>query len=412
MGNMIAASFALLTMISPVYAVVNFDRLTQCTDIQRIWSELRTGDPPFAQRCSQPEGPLQRRIAAQAGHSSLLDLCFLGQPPAAFLSGFQCEYTWSSEVSAGVECFRYAATSDISDYFAHHDDRYAGEVSRYLASASACIGPRGDAAVAPRTLASPVITSLAKYEFGFVATLRSGAESAVALHGYATLDPAVAGNGPGAIEFVSIFIGPLPDSAHPDSVPTQRIGNWSVSIDPADEMREAMERGFRSQAHLRVIVGVRAFGIKRTSGGYEEDPAKLARLTEWEEALAKALMHHDFEPISDEDMRRAHAPTASDIQDRIQNSLPYTYRQNGPVRIASKIVVLMNTWSPSCVKRGGGFGAAVMALRPQPLVKEDNGTVMVIVYGIQSCGTESLRTYLDDVLKDSEDDLKRALEGP
>jgi hypothetical protein len=95
------------------------------------------------------------------------------------------------------------------------------------------------------------------------------------------------------------------------------------------------------------------------------------------------------------------------MRQRWEGVIAYGYRDNSPVQLGNKIVVLVNTWSPNCVKRNGGFGAAVMATKPIPEVNASNGSITVMVYGIEGCARDQKETtdYADGVMEHVESDL-------
>jgi hypothetical protein len=400
---------ACLCFTTVTWAQVGFNKLTQCEDIRSIWSELRSGDPHFAQRCGPPSGPFERMISNSLSGSPMADFCFISTPPAPFLKGFQCVYTWSSPESSGLDCLRGISGQGVADYLKHHEDTYKNDVVSYLSRAAACVTDGGDATVAPRSIASGLASHFSDFQFGFVLTARGQTEGMIAVHGFANIDKSKINTADDSIEFVNLFTGPTPNPKLRPGPPWEQIGHWSVQVDPANDAATITERGIRAQTHIRVVVGIRAFSIKRTSDDYNSEAEKRRNLREWQDALAKSLMRNDFEKATEEQLRQAGVPPTAQLRDRLNSAISSSFGRDARIRVGDDLMVLENTWSPRCTKKGGGFNAMIFPIDPQPLIKEDNGGVFLMVMGLLSCGSEDLRDHVRDLLDDAEAELKKSL---
>jgi hypothetical protein len=259
-------------------------------------------------------------------------------------------------------------------------------------------------------LAPAPVTWVSKYQFGFVLTSRSATSAEMAVQGYAMIDPAVGADPGNALEFVAIAVGPTEGISNKQGVETKAVGVWSVSIDHDSEAKKQFERAFRA-LHVPVRAFVRGFEVKRVGGTPDTDARKNQRLLDWEDVMSGTLGHSDFEEFTNSEFRHAHIQGMEDIRQQVKKSIAYGWRDNGPVELGDKFVMMKNEWSPSCTQEDGGLGAAVMYVKPRAEVQSDNGSLVLMVYGVGSCarGTPETTQYIDKVLDATEADLLRSM---
>ena len=410
--RVVAGALAFLCMTLPALADVGLNKLTQCDDIGRLWSQLRSDGPAFSGGCREPSGRVERAIFnGLGGRIQHIDLCFLRQSPAAFLDSFSCSYTWNGPNSAGLFCIRETPKQDVSNYLENHDTQYIQVVKHYLDEASSCLKGHGDSSVAPATLAPVPLQTVAQYAFGFVMTERAGAGGSVAIHGYAMANPALGINSQSAFEFVSLYSAPNDDTQSADSdVETQNLGEWSLAVDHATKFTEEMDKGFRRQ-NIPATVYARIFTVRKISGAMDDDAKKNKRLVEWSTILVTELEHHDFEKFTRPQLDSAHVGSIDEIKRRIKESLPYGERQSQPIELGDQFFALIDEWSPDCAGKNGGFGALVTSIKPRALVGSDNGGLMVMLWGVERCSGHGTNTteFVDDVSRSLQDRLTRAM---
>lgn len=412
LSQVVAGLALFLCTTLPAIAEIELDKLTQCDDIARLWSELRSDGSTFSGGCRQPSGPVERAIFNRlGGHVQHIDLCFLRQSPAHFLDTFSCSYTWNGPDSAGLFCMRATSKQDVTDYLEKHDTQYIRPVKQYLDSASACLKGQGDSSRAPSSLAPVPLLSVGQFAFGFVATKRSDTGASVVIHGYATADPALGMSSQSAFEFVSFYTAPNDEAQTSDAdVETRTIGDWSLEVDHASKLSEAMDKGFRQQ-HIRASVYARVFTVRKVDGAIDDDARKDRRLREWSEALLTELQHHDFEQFSQSQLESAHVGGIDEIKRHLKESLPYGQRNKQPFVLGDQFFALLDEWSPDCAGKNGGFGALVISTKPRPLVGSDNGGLLVILWGVDRCSDQGGNTteFVDDVLQSLEDRLAQVI---
>lgn len=399
------SALLLVVLATPANASVELDKLTQCADLRGLWAQLHSGDPTFAQRCSSPVGLVQRAMVPKFKQRGSIDLCFLSTPPANFLNAFQCSYTWNSADSAGLLCVREIPKLDLDDYFHHHDEaQYSARINDYLNAASRCANGHGDSTVAKSSL-SPVAV-IASFKFGFVLTSRTTTGSDMAVHGYATIDPAIGVNPQSALEFVSVFVAPMNPPLDDDNQ-IRQVGDWSVSVDQGKKLKEVMDEGFRKLG-VPVLTFARLFEVKKVSGKDDNDAVKNTQLSAWADLAADTLRHSDFEAFTKEDFQHAHLHGLEDIRSRMRQGIAYGFRDNGTVVIGDKFIIMKNEWSPPCATTAdGGLGAGIMTIKPHAEIASDHGSVLVMIYGIGACARRASETaaYIEKLLDEAETDL-------
>jgi hypothetical protein len=191
---------------------IRLDKLTECDDIERVYSLLKAQPTVALSDCRAPRGRLESALVLRTGGDAS-PLCFLRTSPAAFLNSFSC-VRFNSKPATGaaeVTCFRAAALPDIRAYKEYYAERFAKIESNYLAAAEKCSVSAGDSASAAISNFPPGASMLARFELGFITSLGSGRPSdSMIFHGYGETDPAIGPGAPSAIEVVQVIVNSPP----------------------------------------------------------------------------------------------------------------------------------------------------------------------------------------------------------
>lgn len=199
-GTVGAVAAAVLCIASPASGEINFDQLSNCADLAVAVSAVRASSGA----CSTPRNSVELAVVNGIAPVPGARFCWLETPPTPSLSRFRCIRVAFPQVRH-LDCYGPARAADIDDYQAHYAASYAQRQTDYVARASQCSVASGNAARAVRSMFSGPLTSVTRFELGFAVPLKGASgPDGIALHGYGTLDPQVAGEG-AKIEFVSIW---------------------------------------------------------------------------------------------------------------------------------------------------------------------------------------------------------------
>lgn len=198
-----APAFAIIALFSSglVRAEVQFDQLSACDDLSNAMNSLRAP----ARSCRQPRTSVESAMVARFRYSDQVKLCWLSSSPSEALSRFACLRTETGDGVRSLHCIAPADRTDVSYYRDNYTSVYAPRVAQYLKDANRCAIGNGNATKAVRTLLSPIIGIVARFDLGFVLPVGRGeVGDSVIVHGYASVDPDVAGEG-AEIEFVTMW---------------------------------------------------------------------------------------------------------------------------------------------------------------------------------------------------------------
>jgi len=198
----LVAALAAALSASPAAAELHFDQLSACEGLSALMASLQSTPTD----CRPPRGEIERWFANRLRILPDTLVCFLGRPPAASLTGFDC-FVVEARPSRMIACLRPAEPDDIADYRPNYDTRYAETVNRYLERAAQCSAGNGDATVAPRTMLPFMVGLFARHDFAFVLPVgdRFRGSSAI-VHGYAHVDPTIVDEPEPTIEYVSAWV--------------------------------------------------------------------------------------------------------------------------------------------------------------------------------------------------------------
>lgn len=182
-------------------AEVQFDQLSACDDLSNAMNSLSAP----ARSCRQPRTSVESAMVARFRYSDQVKLCWLDSSPSEALSRFACLRTDTGDGARALNCITPADRMDISHYRDNYTSVYASRVAQYLKNANQCAIGNGNATKAVRTLLSPIIGIVARFDLGFVLPVGRGEiGDSVIVHGYGSVDPDVAGEG-AEIEFVTMW---------------------------------------------------------------------------------------------------------------------------------------------------------------------------------------------------------------
>lgn len=189
-----------LTWAAAAQAEVRLDQLSDCAALRDALAAAR------AERggCRDPRSAAERRItqAMQFGGASG---CWMRTAPTARLGRFACFRMVMPGTSYHLDCMAPASPEDVEEFRSAYETRWAAAAADYVRRASQCEIGNGNAARAQRTLFLGPLSQVSRFEIGFALALgRDLTGNGIALHGYASGDPAVF-PGARAVEFVSIW---------------------------------------------------------------------------------------------------------------------------------------------------------------------------------------------------------------
>src|SRR5687767_13819885 len=100
-GRISCVFFALSVWVHALEAEVNFDKLTACGDIARVYGSLKS---PISATCASPRNALSRKLI-DAAKVDGRQLCIEQSAPASFVEGFTC-VRYATALGNGLTCFR------------------------------------------------------------------------------------------------------------------------------------------------------------------------------------------------------------------------------------------------------------------------------------------------------------------
>lgn len=390
----------------PAHGAINLDKLNACDDIAGVFAGLRIDAGIRTAGCRAPASALEKALSSRTRLSDS-QLCWQSDTPSRSLAGFSCA---RPEVPTGATliCFREAAAHDIRIYKQQYGEIFASPVAKYLSSSGKCATSNGDASSAVSTLFPTILGFISRFEFGFVTLLgKAKLTDSSAIHGYALVDPSIS-NAPNAIEFFSIFTGAKPYVRPGEKV---SVSGWTVFVDDSHETNEAANAEFRNKS-IPLNVRMTSYSMERRPAVADSQSKKLRLLSAMQSALAEAMQDEGFTEFSDSDLQEKTGRTGSQIVSEITRSMGFGAKDI-PVKLSSRIHVLMNEKRPRCAENGeGAMAVYVFATEPIPGVRSDYGGIGFIVAGIGRCGRSnaSAKTYMDGLKSEAQSRLLETLE--
>jgi hypothetical protein len=220
------------------------------------------------------------------------------------------------------------------------------------------------------------------------------------LHGFASVDPNIAGSEAKAIEFVYFIYGARNPAG---SLPLRTFGPWRVRVDRGGEFDTQFQRALTAQ-HVPIIVGSAFFDITRESDTALSATAKGRVLSRLEDRIAEGLTNEGFERVPDEELTDADGNSFDDRLRQLiqQNFTPYG--QPGRPREFGELIVMKKTRQLSCLSNQGLVMAVIFSMKPIQNVASDYGSTGLILEGLGSCGPSSstAKRYLGNLTTDAE----------
>lgn len=396
-GVALAAAFT----VGQASAQIRFDKLTECAQIVSLWSRLDAHRPLSA--CRQPSTATERALSSKA--FPLGGACFLDRSPASVLNGFSCASTSDPSVGdyTGLLCFRDTNFRDVASYEDEHDTRYSDATTDYLARSAECGAFDGDVAPVGSTMFSTPLKFIAKPEFGFGAP-RGSARNGMVVHGYASLDPDIAGRGR-AIEVVEMFVG----SGVQFGLKAQGklYGEWRVALDAMQEMDNQVN-DYNRRANMPLWVDFLSIDITRDDPLDETRDEKIERIADWTGVITDELDLAGLSLLPDDELEEKTGMSYADFRSRMIGNMPYGQRALMDAT-AGEMHFLADDFLADCTD-DGLLMALLTSFAEPALGASEYGSIGLIMFGIGDCSLSGARRDMRDLAKDATDQLTYYLE--
>lgn len=244
---------------------------------------------------------------------------------------------------------------------------------------------------------------IAKPEFGFGAP-RGPARNGMIVHGYASLDPDIAGGGK-AIEVVEVYVGTgvqfglqAKGRAH---------GNWRVAVDDAREM-DAQVNGLSRRSGAPLWVDFLDIEITRDDPLEETRDEKVGRIAEWTGVIMDELDVADLWLLSDDELEEKTGMSYGDFRSRMIGGMPYGERALMDAA-AGDMYFLADDLFADCT--GDGLRMALITSYAEPaLGAREYGSIGLIMFGLGDCSTSAAASQMRSIARDVTDALTSYLE--
>lgn len=397
-GFVVAASF-----LGEAQAQIAFDKLTACDDVARTWRRL---DAAAAWGCRAPAGAIERELAARA--FPMGNACFIREEIAPMASGFSCIATPDARyhTARGLLCVRETDGAAVARYEDDYDARYATTALQYVADAAKCDGFAGDAAPVGASLVSPYVQHIAAPRFAFAAQ-RGGARSGLVVHGYAALDPTIAG-GSRAIEIIEFGVGGV--IAFGTNARGNRHGEWRLSIDAAEELDTQLNDAY-AKLNFPARVDFTDYEIDRQTTSRESATGRARRMDSWAKIAADGLELEGFEFVDDARLQQESGMSYAKMREQMIARMPYGQRAQMDARTGGFRMFLDDILA-DCTDNDQGalIGMVITSVSPRSFGRE-YGSVGVVVMGLGACSRPFAMRKASDLIEQITDDLEYALEN-
>jgi hypothetical protein len=371
-------------------AQVRLDRLTACDDIGDVYRTVESGRASDS-GCGVPATPLDATLVRVAGDA--VHLCF-EKWPQPVLQGFSCVIDADSPANVLV-CMRPARLADLQAYKVAHDASGGAAGAEYGSKARACPLYHGDVGPAQPTLMPPLLATIARFDFGFIARLGEGEPAgAYVTHGFAYVDPSL-DDAPDAVEFVYLLTGGVVADVVGKREPAGR--RWWLSVDPADAADALMADRTRSLP-TAFMVDYTDFKVRQRY----DAPAGQSL-----DAAVDALFGRVVDGLEIEGFEDTGAdPTGgASIADMLAKVLPYGLRPRTGASESPRIAA-MGRFAPSICAGGGeaGYIALVVGSGSTAGFDRDEGSVGLAIGAFGKCPefVGPVRAYVTQLGKDAE----------
>lgn len=369
-------------------AQVRLDRLTACDDVASIYRTMASSQST-GRGCRGPQTSLDALLVRKLRNSSRLCFESWSQP---MLRDFSCFFD-STYPNALLTCMRPARLADVRAYKAANDKELGAAGAAYGTQAQQCPIYRGDIGPAQPTLISPLLATIAKLEFGFIASLGAGKpQGGYVVHGFASIDPSLSYEAD-ALEFVSFSVGGTlldPDSQR------EAIGQyWWLSVNTDEDFDAAYAARFRG-SRLAARIDTTTFQVQQRYG-VKGKPSLQAAIEELFNDIVAGLRMEGFEPV-DLSGEAADRVGAFDPAHLMEQAIPYGFRPQlaNPPRLTA-----MNRPDPGICRAGraGGYMAIVMASSDH-----HEGAIILMFAALGQCPRLARRAqpYIGQLGKDAE----------
>jgi hypothetical protein len=386
-------TICLLMALSKAYCQsdISLDKLSDCTGLASIRANL---DHPISSTCRSPRTNLERIMMAQFSGVSGIRACLLSINPTARLANFACvdqTYKGTRELS----CFREVDNAILSDYVHRYESGYSARETKYLDAAALCQVGNGDAIAAKSSLFPPTLKAIASAGFGYVLGLGKGhVTPSRAYHGYAETDPEIHGTS-GAVEVfdaVNIPGGKLEvqEIAMVNREPTL---DFTISKLDATETRETL----RSMYRLPVSAEVRAFDFKYKGVQNVPFQTRADDLESWKKGIAKILVAAGYREYLESEYNTM-GLSKEEVRERLVKGLKFGDRKMAAERFGP-FSMLFRDAPGDCANV-----VDLLVFEPEKNVKEDYGTIAMVLIDAGHCGNNSRP---DRLINDAVDYLRK-----
>lgn len=409
----VAALAATIFCSTPAVAI-ELNMLNRCDDLRRLWTTVDSRGS-FG-TCREPADELEHNFWARLSPDGRQSFCILSHAPAPFLRDFTCVDTRKAVPYGNVlVCFREIPIEDIDRYKAQYETTFADDVSNYLSSSASCTVSNGDSSIAPGSMGSLLINTIARFEFGFVLSLGQGDKApGYALHEFARLDDLISTDGLEVFEIVSgIVKSPSTDTTPPGV----RRGNWYVDLEAigsghrsADEQLNEMMKKYslavRDQTGVNVQILLANFDVANVSPA--DDATQSGARRKMLDTVIAALEDYEFDYILEDDAYGLFGMDYDEMADQVAQNI--LYGQRDQLRVGRLRALVRDASCSAAVEPG--VLAMVMDLKHRNISPRNYGSLMLIIVATGRCARDSrVHATVEEALTRARDWLFAYLEN-
>jgi hypothetical protein len=267
----------------------------------------------------------------------------------------------------------------LNNYIAKYDSDYRVRVNNYLKAARQCSVGNGDATAAPNTLFPPFLNSIARARFGFALQVGNERKSQI-YHAYADLDPTFDASGEGAIEVLDFLrVKGKVAPTTPESPSDSSSQGMTLKIEDALDGRRSLESVLRRQSGLPAVVKLRFIDFNYSGSENIPIATRQSDLDDWQEEMSYLFDLADYREPEPEELAKTPFHDIDGLRDLIAKNQPFGQR-NSSRTLSSHIILRVDDRYPQCAAI-----AEVMVLYPEQGVKNDYGSMAIILIGLGDC---------------------------
>ncbi|WP_460735250.1 hypothetical protein [Lysobacter tyrosinilyticus] len=390
LGLLLAAASA------PVFAQVRLDKLNACNDVASAFEAVKAVTRVPGRRCLPPRAPLEKMMQDRA--AGFGQLCFQDWSDQPLLDGFGC--TVLTKGATSLVCVRPAKLSDLRSFKARYGPENSAAAVSYGLEAEKCPLYRGDVGPAQSTVHSTLLVGISKFEFGFIAALEGAPISSYVMHAFASIDPSLTGNAPGALEYIYYFVGGDTSNMQGSSDVIGR--SWLLDVDQDTQFEAEMKKSL-GRLPLPWYFDSTSFEVtKRYRAPAASNLTTL--INEIYEVIGEGLEDEGFEEV-DSSSSLGRAMNADDLSEMFREKIPYGYKGLMATKTKPKMRLMMMPHRGICSDGGeGGYVAFLYAAGPGATASSDQGDVGIGVVAIGECQriSSQARRFIRQLGKDAE----------